>query len=115
MVNVYKAIDRNLNRLVALKLLRRELSEDDSYIAKLEDEARITASINHPYVVKVFSFGSDQGQYYIAMELVDKGSLDDLMQLQGRVSELQVLQVGLQVAGGLQAAHEAGLIQREAG
>ena len=113
MGTVYKALDRNLNRLVALKLLRRELSEDDSYIAKLEDEARITASINHPYVVKVFSFGSDQGQYYIAMELVDKGSLDDLMQLQGRVAELQVLQVGLQVAGGLQAAHEAGLIHRD--
>ena len=113
MGTVYKALDRNLNRMVALKLLRRELSEDESYIAKLEDEARITASINHPYVVKVFSFGSDQGQYYIAMELVDKGSLDDLMQLQGRVSELQILQVGLQVAGGLQAAHQAGLIHRD--
>ena len=113
MGTVYKALDRNLNRLVALKLLRRELSDEEDYIAKLEDEARITASINHPYVVKVFSFGSDQGQYYIAMELVDKGSLDDLMQLQGRVSELQVLQVGLQVAGGLQAAHEAGLIHRD--
>ena len=113
MGTVYKALDRNLNRMVALKLLRRELSEDDSYIAKLEDEARITASINHPYVVKVFSFGSDQAQYYIAMELVDKGSLDDLIEVQGRVSELQVLQVGLQVASGLQAAHGAGLIHRD--
>ena len=110
---VYKALDRNLNRLVALKLLRKELSADESYIAKLEDEARITASINHPFVVKVFSFGSDAGQYYIAMELVDKGSLDDLMQLQGRIAELQVLQVGLQVASGLQAAHEKGLIHRD--
>ncbi len=110
---VYKALDRNLNRMVALKLLRKELSADESYIIKLEDEARITASINHPFVVKVFSFGSDSGQYYIAMELVDKGSLDDLMQLQGRIAELQVLQVGLQVASGLQAAHEKGLIHRD--
>lgn len=110
---VYKALDRNLNRMVALKLLRKELSADESYIAKLEDEARITASINHPFVVKVFSFGSDTGQYYIAMELVDKGSLDDLMQLQNRIAELQVLQVGLQVASGLQAAHEKGLIHRD--
>lgn len=110
---VYKALDRNLNRMVALKLLRRELSADDHYILKLEDEARITASINHPYVVKVFSFGSDRGQYYIAMELVDKGSLDDLMALQHTVSEVQVLQVGLQVASGLQAAHERGLIHRD--
>ena len=45
---VYKAMDRNLNRMVALKLLRRELSADATYITKLEDEARITASINHP-------------------------------------------------------------------
>jgi hypothetical protein len=110
---VYKALDRNLNRMVALKLLRRELSADESYILKLEDEARITASINHPYVVKVFSFDHDHDQYYIAMELVDKGSMDDLMQLQTRVSELQVLQVGLQVASGLQAAHELGLIHRD--
>ena len=110
---VYKALDRNLNRMVALKLLRKELSDDDNYIGKLEGEARITASINHPYVVKVFSFGNDQGQYYIAMELVDKGTLDDLMQLQTRVSELQVLQVGVQVASGLQAAHERGLIHRD--
>ena len=110
---VYKALDRNLNRMVALKLLRKELSADESYIAKLEDEARITASINHPFVVKVFSFGHDTGQYYIAMELVDKGSLDDLMQLQNRIAELQVLQVGLQVASGLQAAHEKGLIHRD--
>ncbi len=110
---VYKALDRNLNRMVALKLLRKELSSDETYINKLEDEARITASINHPFVVKVFSFGSDHGQYYIAMELVDKGTLDDLMQLQNRIAEMQVLQVGLQIASGLQAAHERGLIHRD--
>ena len=113
MGSVYKAMDRNLNRMVALKLLRKELSADETYIAKLEDEARITASINHPFVVKVFSFGVDHGQYYIAMELVDKGTLDDLMQLQNRISEMQVLQVGLQIASGLQAAHERGLIHRD--
>ena len=113
MGTVYKALDRNLNRLVALKLLRQDLSADENYIAKLEDEARVTASINHPYVVKVFSFDHDAGQYYMAMELVDKGSLDDLMQLQGRIAELQVLQVGLQIASGLQAAQELGLIHRD--
>ena len=113
MGSVYKAMDRNLNRMVALKLLRKELSDDEIYIAKLEDEARITASINHPFVVKVFSFGVDHGQYYIAMELVDKGTLDDLMQLQNRISEMQVLQVGLQIASGLQAAHDRGLIHRD--
>jgi serine/threonine protein kinase len=93
--------------------VRKEFSADAEYIAKFEREARITASVNHPHVVKVYSFGSDHGLYYIAMELVDKGSLDDLMGLQGRVAEIQILNVGIQVAQGLQAAHQKGLIHRD--
>src|SRR5580658_3322373 len=103
---VYKALDTNLNRLVALKVVRKEYSSDAVYLAKFEREARITASVNHPHVVKVYSFGSDHGLFYIAMELVDKGSLDDLMNLQGRVAEVQALSVGIQVAQGLQAAQQ---------
>ncbi len=110
---VYKANDVNLNRIVALKVVRKEYSSDTEYLAKFEREARITASVNHPHVVKVFSFGSDHGLFYIAMEAVDKGSLDDLMNLQGRVGEAQVLEVGIQIAQGLQAAHNKGLIHRD--
>ena len=113
MGTVYKARDVNLNRILALKLLRKENSADAAYIAKLETEAQITASVAHPFVVKVFSFGCDHGVYYIAMELVDKGSLDDLMTLQGRIAEAQVLEIGLQVAQGLRAAYRAGLIHRD--
>jgi eukaryotic-like serine/threonine-protein kinase len=113
MGSVYRANDINLNRVVALKLLRKEYNDDKEYIQKLETEAKITASVTHPYVVKVFSFGCDQGVYYIAMELVDKGSLDDLMGLQGRVAEAQVLEIGLQVAQGLRAAFRVGLIHRD--
>src|ERR1700742_4329476 len=83
---VYRAQDLTLNRSVALKLLRREYSEHPDFIAQFEHEAAVTALINHPNVVKVFSTGSDHGLFYIAMELVDKGSLDDLMGLQGRVA-----------------------------
>ena len=110
---VYKALDTNLDRMVALKVVRKEFSADAEYLAKFEREARITASVNHPNVVKVYSFGSDHGLFYIAMELVDKGSLDDLMSLQGRVAEVQALTVGIQVAQGLQAAHQKGLIHRD--
>lgn len=110
---VYKARDTNLNRVVALKVVRKEYSSDPEYLAKFEREARITAAVNHPHVVKVFSFGSDHGLFYIAMELVDKGSLDDLMALQGRVAESQAVEVGIQIAQGLQAAHEVGLIHRD--
>jgi hypothetical protein len=110
---VYKALDTNLNRMVALKVVRKEFSADREYLGKFEREARITASVTHPHVVKVYSFGSDHGLFYIAMELVDKGSLDDLMNLQGRVAEVQALGVGIQVAQGLQAANQKGLIHRD--
>lgn len=110
---VYKAHDENLNRDVALKVIRRELSSDPAVVAKFEREARITAAIHHSNVVKVFAFGSDRGLFYLVMELVDKGSLDDLISLQGRVSELQMLGIGIQVAEGLRAAHQTGLIHRD--
>jgi hypothetical protein len=110
---VYRALDANLNRIVALKVVKREFSSDPEYIARFEAEAQITASVNHPHVVKVFSFGSSLGLYYIAMELVDKGSLDDLMNVQTRVAEAQALEIGAQIADGLRAAHQAGLIHRD--
>jgi serine/threonine protein kinase len=110
---VYRAFDANLSRFVALKLLRREYSANPEFVTQFEREAAITASINHPHVVKVYSAGEDQGLVYIAMELVDKGSLDDLMGLQGRVAEPQVLEVGKQAAMGLNAALARGLIHRD--
>ncbi len=110
---VYRALDTTLNREVAIKLLRKEYSERPEFIRQFEYEASITAHINHPNVVKVYSTGSDHGLFYIAMELVDKGSLDDLMTLQGRVSEAQVLEVGIQIAQGLDAAAKRGLIHRD--
>jgi eukaryotic-like serine/threonine-protein kinase len=113
MGSVYKAVDRNLNREVALKILKKEWSENAEERARLEEEARITASIDHPHVVKVFSFGEDHGQFYLAMELAEKGSLDGLMSIQHRLSEAQVLQVGIQIAEGLEAALEHKLIHRD--
>ena len=110
---VYKARDTRLDRFVALKLLRKELSADPAEAARLEQEARVTAAVNHPNVVQVYTSGSAHGQIYLVMELVDHGSLDDLMAQHGRVAETQVLATGIQVARGLQAAHEKGLIHRD--
>src|SRR3954464_9998740 len=113
MGSVYKARDTRLNRFVALKLLRPELSADPAEIQRLEQEARATAAVNDPNVVQVFSSGTDHGQFYLVMELVDQGSLDDRMAEQGRVPEALVLDTGIQVARGLRAAHEKGLIHRD--
>jgi len=113
MGSVFKAVDQNLHRTVALKILKKERSAVAEERERLATEARITASINHPHVVKVFSFGEDHGQFYMAMELVERGSLDDLMGIQARVAEVQVLEVGIQIAQGLEAALERGLIHRD--
>src|SRR3954469_21397030 len=113
MGSVYKARDTRLNRSVPLKILRPEWSADPVEIRRLEQEARATAAVNDPHVVQVFSSGTDHGQFYLVMELVDQGSLDDRMAEQGRVGEAQVLDTGIQVARGLRAAHENGLIHRD--
>ncbi len=113
MGTVYRALDTKLNRNIAIKVLKPEFGLDAELILKLEREARITASINHPYVVKVYSFGSAMGQYYLAMELVEKGSLDDLMSIQNRIAEMQILNVGIQIAQGLDAAYQKGLIHSD--
>jgi serine/threonine protein kinase len=113
MGTVYKARDTQLDRFVALKLLRRDLGGKENYDARLQREARIAASVNHPHVIQVFDSGTDHGQFYVVMELVDRGSLDDLMALQPRLPEKQVLEIGIQVTRGLRAALRRGLIHRD--
>src|SRR5438067_1969171 len=68
---VYRAVDLNLHRHVALKVLRIDQGGDPEFVEKFEHEARITASINHPNVVRVYSFGTVESRVYLAMELVD--------------------------------------------
>jgi serine/threonine protein kinase len=113
MGTVYRALDLTLNRPVALKLLQRAHSENPEYIQQFQKEAATTASINHPHVVRVYSTGQDHGLVYIAMELVDKGSLEGRMEADHMLPEVQVLSVGIQIAQGLRAALEKGLIHRD--
>ncbi len=113
MGTVYKARDTQLERFVALKFLRKDFSSEADHDAQLQQEARIAASVNHPNVVQIFSLGTDHGQFYVVMELIDHGSLDDLIESQGRLPEEQVLDVGIQIARGLRAAHRKGLIHRD--
>ena len=110
---VYRATDVALQRPIALKILQKKLSHDLALTAQFETEASLTARINHPNVVRVYSTGSAHGMFYIAMELVDQGSLDGLMEEKGRIPEADILRLGVQLAEGLQAADRAGLIHRD--
>jgi serine/threonine protein kinase len=110
---VYRGQDIRLGRTCAIKILRSELGAHDTFLAQFEREARLMASITHPHVVKVYSFGEDRGLAYIAMELVDHGSLEGLMHVQGRVPEQKVIDIGIQIAEGLNAGLEQGLLHRD--
>jgi eukaryotic-like serine/threonine-protein kinase len=110
---VYKAIDLPLNRYLALKILHKKLSSDTAFVASFSSEARAAASINHPNVAQAYSFGERDGQYYLAMELCDRGSLDDRITKLGKLPELEVLSIGQQIASALRTAWQRGLLHRD--
>lgn len=113
MSRVLGARDLSLGRELALKILSPSCSRDGKRLRQFEKEARITASISHPNVVKVYTAGRDQGYFYIAMELVEGGSLDDRIRTSGRLPEDWVLHLAEYVVQGLKAASDAGLIHRD--
>ena len=113
MSRVFRATDTALKRDVALKILNRQCSNDKRRVDQFEHEARVTAAISHPNVVKVYSAGWDQGYFYIAMELVRGGSLEESIRQEKRLSEARILAVAVETARGLKAAQAAGLIHRD--
>lgn len=110
MGTVYRAVDLSLNRHVALKILRKKLSASPEFIANFAREARAAAAVNHPNIAQVYSFSQQDGEYYLAMELLERGSLDDRLSSMGKLPERDVLEIGLQIAQGLRAAHQRGLL-----
>lgn len=110
---VYKAVDLSLGRQVAVKLLRKDLAEDKHFVESFTREARAVAALNHPNIAMLYFFGVENGQHYLAMELVQSGSLDDMIMKRKRIPEAEVLNIAIQVASGLQHAYQRGLIHRD--
>lgn len=110
---VFAARDKTLGRKVAIKLLNEDYSRDAKRIEEFEKEAKITASISHPNVVRVYTVGQAFNRYYIAMELVVGDSLEQLMQKDGKLSEEMVTRLAIEIVEGLKAAHLEGLIHRD--
>lgn len=101
------------NRIVALKVLKASLSRNRALIERFRREAELAARISHPNVVRIYEAGEDQGRYYISMEYVDGASLLRVLRLadaQSPFPERRALEIVLQIASGLKAAHAAGII-----
>ena len=113
MATIYRARDAQLDRDVAVKLLRPEFGQDPDFLARFRDEARAAASLSHPNVVGVFDFGEDASGPYIVMELVDGQDLASILRENGPLPPRQAARVTAEVAKALHAAHVRGLIHRD--
>lgn len=113
MATVFKAHEQSLNRVVALKVLHPSLAENEEYIKRFKREAQSAAKLNHPNIVQIYAIGEDRGHHYFAMELIKGESLADYKHSGKKLDTPRILAITRQVASGLAAAHEAGLVHRD--
>ena len=113
MGEVYQARDTRLGRVVAVKVLRRDLAADADRIERFEREARSASSLNHPNIVTIHDVGVSGSTSFIAMELVDGTSLRNMLVERKPLPVASVLGIGAQIAEGLAKAHAAGIVHRD--
>src|SRR5438477_6015695 len=112
MGEVYLAHDAQLNRPVALKLLPVGVTQDADRLRRFQQEARATSALNHPNILTIYEIGEADGTHFIATEFIDGTTLRDLLARE-RMKIDEVLDVSIQVASALAAAHEAGIVHRD--
>ena len=113
MGEVWRAADELLGRDVAIKILKDEYADDESFRSRFRAEARNTAGLSHPGIAQMYDYGEQENLAYLVMELVPGQPLSDILARSGRLSPDVTLDVVTQAARALQAAHEAGLIHRD--
>jgi serine/threonine protein kinase len=104
MGTVYRAWDTTLERLVAVKLMKKELLDDPKMLESFYLEARACAKLNHTNIVHIYTFDEWEGERYLVMELADQGSLDNRIEKLHALPELQVLDIGIRISSALDMA-----------
>ena len=113
MSDVYKAKDHKLGRLVAIKFLKQEFCEDKNFVSNFQVEAQSAAALLHPNVVSVYDVNETGGTYYIVMEYVDGITLKKYISINGRLPIKEATSIAIQIAQGMEAAHNAGIVHRD--
>jgi eukaryotic-like serine/threonine-protein kinase len=113
MATVYRALDRRLDREVALKVMHDTLAVDDQFVSRFVREARAAARLTHPNVVQVFDQGTDESVLYLAMEYLPGRTLRDVLVERGALTPRESVSVLEPVLGALGAAHRAGIVHRD--
>lgn len=113
MSDVYKAKCHKLNRLVAVKVLKQEFSENANFVAKFRVEAQAAAGLMHPNIVNVYDVGEEDDIHYIVMELVEGITLKKYIEKKARLSVKEATSIAIQVSMGIEAAHNNEIIHRD--
>ncbi len=111
--DVFKARCHRLNRFVAIKILKAEYSDDKNFVEKFRAEAQSAAGLSHMNIVNVYDVGEDNGLYYIVMELVEGITLKTFIERKGKLAVKEALAIAIQIAQGMEAAHENHIIHRD--
>src|SRR2546423_9306726 len=112
MGEVYLAEDMRLGRRVAMKLLPREFTKDVNRLRRFEQEARAASALNHPNILTIYEIGRAGASHFIATEFIDGETLRQRVQREG-VEIIEAIDVAVQIASALAAAHKAGIIHRD--
>ena len=113
MSDVYRARCNKLNRVVAVKVLKQEFSENREFVAKFRREAEAAANLMHPNIVTVYDVGEDNGISYIVMELVDGYTLKEYIEKKSRLAINECISIAIPIASGIEAAHNKNIIHRD--
>lgn len=113
MGSVFKAEQLSRSRLVALKVMNKELSRKPGYIERFQRESRLMGRLSHPNLIKCYAAGESHGFVYLAMEFIDGGSLGDWLTKEKMLAPTEAVRIAIGIAHGLKAAHEVGLVHRD--
>lgn len=113
MANVYLAYDTILDRNVAVKILRGDLSNDEKFVRRFQREALSASSLSHPNIVEVYDVGEDNGEYYIVMEYIEGKHLKNLLKKRGKLTLSEAVDIMLQITDGMSVAHDSYIIHRD--
>ena len=113
MANVYLAHDIILDRDVAVKVLRGDLSGDEKFVRRFQREALAASSLSHPNIVEMYDVGEDHGVYYIVMEYIDGKTLKQLIKKRGALTLSECIDIMLQLTDGVEHAHASYIIHRD--
>nr|MBA3586359.1 Stk1 family PASTA domain-containing Ser/Thr kinase [Chloroflexota bacterium] len=115
MATIWRAVDEQLDREVAVKLLRPQFSADAGFAARFKQEARSAGGLSHPNIVGVYDYGTDgaDGEQYIVMELIEGGDLSAILHDRGALSVDDSVRIAIGVAGALEVAHRKGIVHRD--